>query len=180
MKAPAKIAMIWAQSSNGIIGREGDMPWFVPEDFAHFKDKTMGSPVIMGRTTWDSLPHKSKPLPGRDNIVLTTQRDFAENGATVVHNIEDALHAAQQAAGTRESSTIWVIGGASIYNQFMVHAQLLEVTDINLDVEGDTRAPDIAEQFTAVSRTPESGWLTSRTEIDYAFTTYTREGDSAN
>lgn len=180
MTTPARISMIWAQALDRIIGRDGEMPWHLPEDFAHFKSKTVGAPVIMGRTTWESLPAKSRPLPGRTNIVLTRNPAFSATGAVVVGSTKQAIAAAQEAAGTSGSSRIWIIGGANVYEQFMPYAQTLEITDINLEVVGDTRAPSVPADFIVEHREPAEGWLTSRTELEYAFTRYEREGDTAS
>lgn len=179
LKQGLEIAMIWAQAANGVIGADGDMPWYVPEDFAHFKEQTIGSPVIMGRTTWESLPEKSRPLPGRKNIVLSHNKEFQASGALVVGSAQDALNAAQEPGENGDSSTIWIIGGGTIYRLFMDYAQKLEVTDINLEAQGDTLAPEIPQEFTAVARTPKTGWLSSRTGIQYSFTTYERKGESS-
>lgn len=172
--------MIWAQANDRIIGSNGDMPWYLPEDFAHFKAATLGSPVIMGRTTWESLPEKNRPLPGRTNIVLSRNENYSAPGAKVATTTQAALALAQDAAGTSGSSTIWVIGGANVYQQLLPHAQTLEITDINLKVVGDTRAPLIPPEFREAHREPVEGWLTSRTDLLYAFTRYEREGDAAS
>lgn len=173
---PPVVAMIWAQTPDGVIGRDGDMPWYVPEDFRYFKNTTMGSPVIMGRTTWDSLPASQRPLPGRTNIVLTRSEAFSAPGAVVARDIAQALDYAQSSANDTGASTIWVMGGGSIYSQFMPYAQILEVTHIDLDVRGDTSAPVIPGNFTLFKRVPETGWLTSTSGTRYAFHTYTAEG----
>jgi dihydrofolate reductase len=132
---PPRIALIYAQSRNGIIGNNGGLPWRLPSDLKRFKAVTMGKPIIMGRKTWDSLPRK--PLPGRPNIILTRQKDFKPEGAIVVATVEAALLAAD---GVDEAC---VIGGAEIYNAFMPHADRIYLTEINLDVEGDTKAPQL-------------------------------------
>ena len=102
------LALVWAQTPTGIIGRDGTLPWHVPEDMAHFRDLTRGHPVIMGRATWASLPPRFRPLPGRDNIVLTRTPGFEAAGALVVHGIDEAL----RLVGDRDA---WVIGGGEVY-----------------------------------------------------------------
>lgn len=172
------LAMIWAQSVNGVIGIDGEMPWFVPEDFTHFKSKTLGAPVIMGRATWESLPAKNRPLPGRTNIVMSRNSDYLAEGALVVSDVDSAIVEAQAAVAADSSSMIWVMGGGSVYRLFMDYVQTLEVTDINLKVEGDTFAPEVPEGFEVKSRTPQIGWLASRTGVEYAFTTFIRKGET--
>ena len=83
--------MIWAQARDGVIGEAGDMPWRLPEDMARFKAVTMGHPVVMGRRTWESFPERYRPLPGRDNIVITSDRDYVAPGATIVRSLDEAL-----------------------------------------------------------------------------------------
>src|SRR5574344_2581894 len=105
-----QIALIYAVAANGVIGRNGSMPWHVPEDLAHFRALTSGCPVIMGRKTWDSLPERFRPLPGRRNIVITRQSDWQAEGATTVHSLEQAL----QAARATQAETVWLNGGLPI------------------------------------------------------------------
>ena len=127
------ISLIYAQSRNGIIGRDGGLPWHISSDLKRFKELTMGKPVIMGRKTWDSLPRK--PLPGRVNIVVTRQKDFAADGAVVVQSIDEAM---QHANITEE---ICIIGGAEIYRLFLPMAQRIYLTEVAIDVAGDAKAP---------------------------------------
>lgn len=175
----AQIAMIWAQTVAGIIGFENAIPWHIPEDFAHFKAATLGSPVIMGRKTWQSLPDKSRPLPGRCNIVISRDPDFAAPGGQVVTTLDLAVDAATRAgheqAQTRTDGspiTIWVMGGSAIYDQFLDRADRLEVTIINNDIAGDAVAPQISNVWIQTRRDPAAGWHTSRTGLEYAFLTY--------
>jgi dihydrofolate reductase len=95
------VSLVWAQSTSGVLGRAGGIPWDVPEDLTHFKNLTMSHTVLMGRRTWESLPHSVRPLPGRRNVVLTRQKDFTAQGATVVHAFDEALTAPDT----------WVVGG---------------------------------------------------------------------
>lgn len=134
--------MIWAQTTAGIIGDGGTMAWHIPEDFAHFKNTTMGATVIMGRKTWESLPAVSRPLPGRTNIVITRDPEFQAPGATVVTSPEQALQVADQ---DRE---IWIIGGGQIYAWFLPLATRIALTVVAADITGDTLAPALdAEQW---------------------------------
>ncbi len=127
------ISLIVAVSRNGVIGRDGGLPWHVSSDLKRFKAMTMGKPVIMGRKTWESLP--KRPLPGRRNIVITRQADYAAPGADVVESAEAAL------ALCSEAPEVAVIGGGEIYRMFWDQADRLYLTEIDVEVEGDTRLP---------------------------------------
>ena len=131
----ADIAFVVARARNGVIGRAGAIPWRIPEDMRRFKAITMGHPLVMGRKTWDSLP--KKPLPGRTNIVVTRDPDFAANGAVVVHSIDDALARAE----AEKPDEIAVIGGAQIYAALLARATRIHLTEIDADIEGDTTMP---------------------------------------
>ncbi len=126
------ITIIIARAQNGVIGRGGTLPWHIPADLKRFKALTMGSVMVMGRKTFESLPGI---LPGRRHIVVTRDRDWHGDGAETVHNLEAAL---QLAAGERVS----VIGGAELFAQFLPLADMIELTEVLEDVEGDTSIPD--------------------------------------
>lgn len=143
------------------------MPWHIPEDLAHFKAITLGNPVVMGRRTWDSLNPRFRPLPGRRNIVITRQRDWAAEGAEIAFSLEAAL------ALAGDDST-WVIGGAQVYREAIALADRLEVTEINARYEGDAHAPEIGEDWIAVAVDPADGWAVSQTGIEYRFLHYER------
>lgn len=149
------IALIYAQSTAGVIGDGGTMPWDVPEDLRHFREMTRGRTVLMGRRTWESLPAGFRPLPGRRNLVLTRDRDFVAAGAEVVHTVEAGLSAAEE---------IWVIGGGAVYQQVLPHADVVHITQIDTDVPGDVHAPDI--DLDAVEW---QQWRTSRSGTRYRF-----------
>jgi dihydrofolate reductase len=142
----ARINLIYARAANGVIGKDGTMPWHLPEDMAHFKQLTQGGPVIMGRKTWDSLPPRFRPLPGRSNIVITRQADWTAEGAMRVASLEEAL---QQAGAAPE---IWVIGGAQIYAQAEPLATRAEVTEIAQDFDGDAHAPVLGANWRETRR----------------------------
>jgi dihydrofolate reductase len=127
------ISFVVAVARNGVIGREGGLPWHISSDLKRFKEITMGKPVIMGRKTWDSLPRK--PLPGRRNIVITRQADFPAEGAEVVATPEQALNLC---AGSPE---VAVIGGGEVYRLFWPMVDRLYLTEVDLEVEGDTHFP---------------------------------------
>jgi dihydrofolate reductase len=129
--------LIYACADNGVIGRDNTLPWHLPEDLAHFRQLTMGCPVLMGRKTWDSLPPRFRPLPGRLNLVLTRQASWHAEGATRVGSLGEAL--AQCPTG----QDLWVIGGAEVYAMALPHAHRLEITEVHVQVEGDAMAPDI-------------------------------------
>lgn len=162
------LGLVWAQAHDGVIGADGGMPWHVPEDLAHFRAVTGESDVIMGRRTWDSLPPRFRPLPGRRNIVVTRSDEWSAEGAERVGSLDEAL---SRAAGARA----WVIGGGQLYAEAIAHADLLEVTRLDIDVAGDTRAPGL-EGWTRASSDPEGGWHVSRSGIPYRFETYRRAG----
>lgn len=167
------LALVWAQSlprpgRPALIGRGGTIPWHVPEDLARFKELTGDAAVIMGRATWDSLPERFRPLPGRHNVVLSRRTDLGPDGATVVSTPEDALAAAGEPA--------WVIGGAQVYALFAGRADRIELTEVDADLgpigPGDTPAPSLPSGW---ART-EGDWLTSRTGLRYRFSRLDRSG----
>jgi dihydrofolate reductase len=147
-----KINLIWAQAKNRVIGLNGKMPWHLPEDLAHFKKTTLGHPVIMGRKTWDSLPAKFRPLPGRMNLVISSNAATRENlkkiGTYPAQNLREALSICEQ-SGSQE---VWVIGGAQIYAQALPMAQRAVITQIDAEFEGDAFAPDLGADWHEVQR----------------------------
>jgi dihydrofolate reductase len=130
------ISLIYAQSGNGVIGADGGLPWRLPSDLKRFKEMTLGKPIIMGRKTWEGLPRR--PLPGRVNIVVTRQKGFAAKGAVVVDGVEAAILAAG------DVPEMCVIGGGEIYRMFLPHANRIYLTEVNVNVDGDTFAPVLA------------------------------------
>lgn len=156
------IGLVWAQTPAGVIGADGAMPWHVPEDMAHFREVTDGATVLMGRATWQSLPPRYRPLPGRRNLVLTRDRAFDAPGATVVHDLDAALASAPD---------VWVVGGGEVYAATLARADRLEVTVIDVDVPGDTLAPRVGAGWTRVA---DGAWATSRTGTRYRFETWER------
>ena len=158
------INLIFARSANGVIGRDGSMPWHLPEDLAHFKRLTNGWPVIMGRKTWDSLPPKFRPLPGRVNIVITRQQDWSAQGAKVAHGLAAAL------AFCNGFEEAWVIGGAQIYAEAEPLAVRAEVTEIAQHIEGDAFAPRLDASWLETFREPQA----SSTGLAFSFVSYSR------
>jgi len=128
-----RVYLVAAVANNGVIGARGKLPWHLPEDLQHFKKLTLGRPILMGRRTWESL---GRPLPGRENIVISRKPGFAAPGASVAASVEGAL-----ALCTGEP-VAFVIGGAEIYAAAMPLADGLVLTEIDQDYQGDTRFPD--------------------------------------
>ncbi|MFD4420504.1 dihydrofolate reductase [Agromyces sp. NPDC058484] len=157
------IGLVWAEARGGVIGRDGGMPWHVPEDLAHFKAVTLEAPVIMGRRTWESLPPRSRPLPGRENIVVTRNEAWAAAGAVRAASVDEALALAADGFDDR----VWVIGGAELFAAVIDRADRLEVTELDLAVDGDTYAPEVDGSWRVASGDP--GWRTSRGGIRYRF-----------
>jgi dihydrofolate reductase len=157
-----KIGLILARARNGAVGKDGVMPWHLPEDLAHFKRVTMGSPVIMGRKTWDSLPPRFRPLPGRSNIVITRQTDWQAAGATRAGSLEEAI------ALCSGQPQVWVIGGPQIWAQALPLADIAQVTEIEADFEGDAFAPEFDQRWRQAARERHL----SATGLHYSFVTY--------
>jgi dihydrofolate reductase len=156
--------LIFARARNGVIGHNNTLPWHLPEDLAHFKQTTLGQPVVMGRKTWESLPPKFRPLPGRTNIVVTRQKDWHAEGAVVAHSIEEAV---QQCLAEAQ---VWVIGGAEVYSQAMPLATRAVVTEIDADFEGDAFAPTFDASWQEAERTTH----TAANGLTYSLVTLTR------
>ncbi|HEX2285884.1 MAG TPA: dihydrofolate reductase [Mycobacterium sp.] len=157
------VGLIWAQSTSGVIGRGGGIPWRLPEDQARFKQLTMGHTVVMGRLTWESLPAKVRPLPGRRNVVVTRQADYMADGTEVVTTLEDAL----------TDDETWVIGGEQIYALALPIATRCEVTEVEIDLrreDGDAVAPVLDESWIGTA----GEWLTSSSGLRYRFFSYHR------
>jgi len=131
----ATISLIVAASQNGVIGKDGALPWHIREDMVRFKRLTMGHPCIMGRKTWDSIP--KKPLPGRTNIVVTRNDAFAAEGARVANSLDEAL----KIAAEESPSEIMIIGGEAIYAEALPHAGRIYFTEVEGHFEGDAFFP---------------------------------------
>lgn len=164
--APGGVALIWAQARDGVIGADGGLPWHLPEDLALFRRLTTGSTVVMGRRTWESLPERFRPLPGRRNVVLTSDPAWSADGAHRAASVEQVL---------AEHTPCWVIGGGEVYAAFLPHAHRLVVTHVDVHVEGDTWAPAAGPGWQRVSRTPDEGWSTSSSGLRFAVSEHVRE-----
>jgi dihydrofolate reductase len=160
-----KVSLVAAVARGGVIGRDGGIPWRIPEDVARFKALTTGHAVVMGRRTWDSLPDRYRPLPGRRNVVVTRNPEWSGDGAERAQSLEEALRTLEGAP------RVYVIGGAELYAAAIPGADELLLTEIGLDVEGDTFFPpwDRAE-FTEASREE----CVSEDGTPFAFVTYER------
>ena len=164
-----KVSMIAAKARNGVIGKNNDLPWHLPDDFNFFKEKTNGHYVIMGRKNFESLPHKFRPLPNRTNIIITRNESFEVQGALVVHSIEEALKIAK--ANSQEET--FIIGGSEIYRLGFKYADALYLTEINGDVEGDVHFPDYdRSQWKEIERV--SHGADSKHKHSFDFVTYER------
>ncbi|WP_326566953.1 dihydrofolate reductase [Amycolatopsis rhabdoformis] len=150
------IGVEWAQSSNGVIGRDGELPWRLPEDMKHFRELTAGATVLMGRRTWESLPPRFRPLPGRRNLVLSSK---PQDGVETFPDLAQAFAAV--------SGDVWVMGGEAVYRAALPFADRIVVTEIQEHFEGDTYAPE-------VGRPPDSTgeWLESSTGLHYRILTW--------
>ena len=159
-----KLGLMWAQARNGVIGKGGVLPWHLPEDLAHFKRTTMGAPVIMGRKTWDSLPPRFRPLPGRRNVVITRDAQWRAEGAEHATTLDQAI------ALCGDAPVAWVTGGAEIFRLAIPRADLAVVTEIDADFEGDVHAPALGAGWRETARERHR----SATGIPFSFVTYER------
>lgn len=160
-----RINLIYARARNGVIGRDNELPWHLPEDMAHFKEVTMGAPVLMGRKTWESLSPRFRPLPGRPNVVLTHQAEWQAEGALRAASVEDAM------ALFPDAPELWVIGGAQIFQAALPLATRIVATELDETFEGDVYAPalDTAEWHEVSSEEHKSA-----AGLKFRFVTYER------
>jgi len=165
------IAMIAAVARNGVIGVDNKLPWYLPEDLKFFKRMTQAKPLVMGRKTFASI---GKPLPNRLNIVVTRDTRFAYTGVRVCHDLESALRLADQQATIEASEEIMVMGGGEIYAQALPHASRIYLTEVDIEVEGDARFPELdASEWEEVQRVPGSP---AEGQPSYSFVEYRRRG----
>jgi len=162
------VSLIWAEAAGRVIGRDGGLPWRLPEDQQLFKQLTTGATVVMGRATWDSLPASVRPLPDRRNVVLTRQQGWSAPGAVAAHTLDEAIASAD--------GDVWVIGGASVYVAAMPRADQVVRTRVHVDVDGDTYAPALGAEWAMVARDPAAGLHTSTTGLTYCVATFRRVG----
>lgn len=169
-----RIAMIVAVAKNGVIGREGDLPWRLSSDLKRFRKLTMDKPVIMGRKTFHSLP---KPLDGRDSIILTRQNGPLSEQAEHIHyvtSIEAALSLAEKCAAERGAEEIMIIGGAEIYRSMLAKTQRIYMSKVDAESEGDAYFPEIEEnEWDIIERRAVSAG--PKDDYNYSLITYQRK-----
>jgi dihydrofolate reductase len=164
MTAKPNLSIIAAMAENRVIGRDNALPWRLPADLAHFKRLTMGKPIVMGRRTWESLPGL---LPHRTHVVITRDRDYVAEGASVVHSIDDAV------ALVGDAEEVMIIGGAQLYRQTLPLASRLHLTLVHDTVEGDALFPEFSpDEWHEVAR--EAHQADDRNRLDYTFLTFER------
>lgn len=167
-----RINLIYARARNGVIGADNTLPWHLPQDLAHFKRLTAGAPVIMGRRTWDSLPPRFKPLPGRTNIVVTRQSDWKSEGALGADSLEWAL--ALCTSQRPRPHDVWVIGGAQLFAAALPLAERAIVTELDREFDGDVFAPTLDAPWTETAREEQI----APDGLRFAFVTYMRPPDA--
>ncbi|WP_026673559.1 dihydrofolate reductase [Alkalihalobacterium bogoriense] len=160
------ISFIVAMDKNRVIGKDNDLPWRLPADLAYFKKITVGHPIVMGRKTYDSI---GRPLPKRENIVITRNKDFGPDGVTVMHSIEECVTWAKEHA----DEEIFVIGGAGIFKEMIDVVDRLYITYINDSFEGDTYFPEWDEDNWLL-KTEEKGVQDEKNNYEYYFRVYDR------
>jgi dihydrofolate reductase len=159
--------MVWAQAEGGVIGAGGTLPWHLPEDLRLFRALTLGSTVVMGRRTWESLPPRFRPLPGRRNVVLSSSlpEAGAGNGVPVARSVDDVLAL---------DGDLWVIGGGAVYGAFLPHAEEVVVTEVDAQLPGDTWAPALGPGWALAERVPATGWSHSTTGLRFRMSHWRR------
>ena len=181
LPSDTRIGLVWAQSLDGVIGLDGDMPWHVPEDLKHFKEVTMGQVLVMGRKTWLSFPPAFRPLPGRTSIIVS--KTLAENLSDPdldhddVHVAADLEQGLQLAGELKTGPMIWVIGGGSLYDQTLKVATVVERSLFNIHVDGDTYAPKLDTSWSLTQQDPPDDWHTSKSSVQYRFERWERTLD---
>jgi dihydrofolate reductase len=162
--------MVWAQAAGGVIGADGALPWQLPEDLRLFRALTLGSTVVMGRRTWESLPARVRPLPGRHNVVLSTGLDPAAAGVQVARSVAEVRGL---------PGDVWVIGGGGVYAAFLPHADELVVTEVDAPLPGDTWAPPLDPGWELGVRVPGAGWSESATGLRFRVSHWRRAATPA-
>jgi dihydrofolate reductase len=167
---PYDLVLIASVARNGVIGRDGALPWHLSADMAHFRELTQACPVLMGRRTWDSLPTRYRPLPGRSNIVVSRRAGWTADGAQVAPSLQAALRLASLRLGP--TRRVFVIGGAQLYREAMPLADVLELTEVLADVPGDTQFAfwdrSAFDEISRISHEAEGG-------LAFEFVTYRRK-----
>lgn len=168
-----EIIVIVAVAQNGAIGKDNDIPWHIKEDFQHFKDQTLGHPCIMGDKTYDSLPENSRPLPNRENIVLTFNKDYKPEGTTIFHDFNEAIKYIKE----KGEEKAFITGGATIYRLGMEVADIFELTRIHKDYDADTFFPEIDfSRWELIKQEDKEGLdIKSKETVKFSFLTYARK-----
>jgi dihydrofolate reductase len=167
---PYELVLIAAVARNGVIGRSGALPWHLAADMQHFRELTRDCPVVMGRRTWDSLSPRYRPLPGRSNIVVSRRPGWTADGAQAAPSLPAALRLAQLRLSA--SKRVFVIGGAQLYREALPLADVLELTELHSDADGDTQFPFWdRSQFDEASRAPQP----AEGSLAFDFVTYRRK-----
>lgn len=162
------ISFIWAMDKNKVIGNENKLPWHLPEDLKFFKTSTMGHPIAMGRKTFESI---GKPLPGRENIIITRNPNYTREGCTVLHSIEEFVKYSSE-----KGEECFVIGGAEIFKEMFPYADKLYITFIDDEFLGDTFFPEFdLEDWNLLSS--EKGPKNEKNPYDYEFRIYMKKGE---
>ena len=167
----AELIVIACVAQNNVIGKSGDIPWRIKEDFSHFQKKTMGHPCVMGDKTYDSLPESARPLPGRENIVLTFDKNYNPPGAKVFFSWDEAMDY------LKDKEKVFICGGASIYKLGMRFADTLELTRIHKDIDGDILFPEVNLDEWELKEKKDSQGINTRTGemLSFSFLTYKRK-----
>lgn len=170
----ARITLVVAVARNGVIGRDGDMPWHIRTDLKRFKALTWGRPMVMGRKTWDAI---GRPLPGRESVVVTRDEGFSAEGAHVVHSLEAAIEQARALAVPLGAEEIAVIGGGEIYRQALAIADCLHITEVEAFPPGDAFFPPLDPAlWMEETRAPHEAGESD--DHAFAFVTYVRRADA--
>jgi len=171
-----EIAMIAAVARNGVIGADGGMPWHIPSDFRHFKRTTMGKPMVMGRKQFESV---GRPLPGRTNIVVTRQPGYQPEGVVVISDLDAAIDHASTIATADGAAEVMIVGGGEIYRQAMERADVLYISHVGMDADGDVSFPPIDPETWIVA----GQWPTEpleRDEAAYSIKVYRRRASGSH
>ena len=156
------VRMIWAEAHDRVIGADGGIPWHIPGEQALFRQRTAGSTVVMGRATWESLPERVRPLPGRRNVVLTRTPGWSAAGAETAGSADEVL---------ARYDDFWVMGGGAVYAAFLPHATHVVRTEVDLSVDGDTRAPELGRDWRQAG---PAEWRTAGNGVKYRVVDYVR------
>jgi dihydrofolate reductase len=149
------LSIVVAMSPTRVIGKDNALPWRIPSDLTRFRNLTLGHPVIMGRKSWESIPQKFRPLPGRTNIVVTRQAGYEAPGAITVDSIGRACEEAARAPG---AEAVFVIGGEDIYRQFLPFVRTVCITTVHAEVEGDTFFPELGNEWSHTPAVKQWRW----------------------